>query len=63
MTSEECHLRATACAVSAGLACDVMVASEFMALAALWRAMAVRDGFLGSLTEPAAAVFRAGSDG
>jgi hypothetical protein len=52
MTSEECHQRAADCAASAGMSRDLMVASEFMTLAAHWRAMAVRETFLGHVADP-----------
>jgi hypothetical protein len=47
MTSEECHQRAANCAASADMSLDGAVALEFMTLAAQWRAMAVRQMFLG----------------
>jgi hypothetical protein len=53
MTSEECHLRAAECATNAAMSGDESVTSEFMALAARWRAMAVREIFLGYACDPA----------
>jgi hypothetical protein len=53
MTSKECHQQAAACAASADQAKDGEVASEFMILAAHWRAMAVREIFLGHVADPA----------
>jgi hypothetical protein len=56
MTSEECHQRAGECAASADLSQDGWVAAEFMKLAAHWRAMAVREIFLGRVADPVEAV-------
>ena len=56
MTSEECHQRAAACAASADMSRDRSLASEFMTLAAHWRAMAVRELFLGPVADPADAL-------
>jgi hypothetical protein len=55
MTSQECHQRATDCAANAALSNDCQVASEFLLLAAHWRAMAVRDIFMGHVDDPAGA--------
>ena len=52
MNAEECNLRAAACAANAALAPDESLSSEFMRLAAQWRAMAVRYIYLGSVDEP-----------
>ena len=56
MTSDECHQRAAECAANADMARDGSVASEFMKLAAHWRAMAVREIFLGHVADPVEAV-------
>ena len=56
MTAEECHDRASICAANAALARSEPVASEFLRLAAQWRAMAGRVILLGSLGEPGSAV-------
>ena len=52
MTSEECHVRARECAANAGLAADDAVASEFIKMAAQWRAMAERQIYLGPVDLP-----------
>ena len=66
MNAQECNARASECAANAALATVESVALEFLKLAAQWRAMAVRDIFLGNLGEeielppvlrPAAALF------
>jgi hypothetical protein len=49
MTSNEYLQRATECAARAGLSRDGWVESEFMVLAAYWRAMAAQDIFLGHI--------------
>ena len=49
MTAEECHERANACAENARLAASEPVALEFLKMAALWRAIAARTIFLGSV--------------
>jgi hypothetical protein len=49
MTSEECHERAKQCAANADVSVDRTVATEFLKMAAQWRAMAVRTIFLGSM--------------
>jgi len=52
MTADECNRRAADCAATAAAATDEAVSLEFLKLAAQWRAMAVRDIFLGALDEP-----------
>ena len=52
MTAEECHARAAACAANAAVATSQSLSLEFLAMAAQWRAMAVRDIFLGHLGAP-----------
>ncbi|HLI67089.1 MAG TPA: hypothetical protein VKU90_12055 [Caulobacteraceae bacterium] len=47
MNAADCNARAAHCAANAELAGTEVVASEFLKLAAQWRAMAVRDIFLG----------------
>jgi len=56
MNREECDLRANECAANAALAVDEPLATEFLRLAAQWRAMAVRESFIGQLHAPAAKV-------
>lgn len=58
MNSSECHQRAAACIANADLATDAAVAAEFMVLAAHWRAMAVREIFLGRIADPIGAMGR-----
>ena len=53
MTPEQCNQRASACAENAAIAPGEAMAAEFMELAAQWRAMAVRDNYLGQLSESA----------
>jgi hypothetical protein len=55
MTADECHVRAARCAENAALSPSEAVSTEFLRLAAQWRAMAVREILLGlpdSLTTP-----------
>lgn len=52
MTAEECHQHAADCAANADLCLDHSIAMEFMRLAAHWRAMALREIFLGHVREP-----------
>jgi len=47
MNSDECHQRAADCAANAELSPDGTIALEFLKLAGHWRAMAVRQTFLG----------------
>ncbi len=49
MNSAECNQRAAACAANAALATAEAVSQEFLRLAAQWRAMAVREIFLGHI--------------
>jgi hypothetical protein len=49
MTADECNRRATVCAAKAAIAPIESVALEFLRLAAQWRAMAVREIFLGDV--------------
>jgi hypothetical protein len=59
MNAEACHARAAECAANAALASVESVSLEFLKLAAQWRAMAVRDIYLGlveELTDPPAAL-------
>jgi hypothetical protein len=51
MNAEECNARASACAANAASATVESVSLEFLRLAAQWRAMAVRDIFLGHVGE------------
>jgi hypothetical protein len=48
MNADQCHTRAAECAANALIAVDEVVSLEFLRLAAQWRAMAVRNIFLGS---------------
>ena len=52
MNSSECNRRASECAANAAIATDEPVALEFLKLAAQWRAMAVRQIFLGHIGDP-----------
>jgi hypothetical protein len=54
MNANQCFRRARSCAAKAAMAPDDPVAVEFLKLAALWRAMAVRENFFGQLGEHAA---------
>jgi len=51
MNASECNRRASKCAANAAVAPEESVALEFLNLAAQWRAMAVRESFLGQLGE------------
>jgi hypothetical protein len=51
MNAEQCHRRAADCAASAALALDEAVSLEFLKLAGQWRAMAVRQMFLGDIAD------------
>jgi hypothetical protein len=53
MNAEECNERAFHCVANAAQARDETVSQEFLKLAAYWRAMAVRNIFLGHFTDPA----------
>ena len=52
MNADECHRRACECAENAAISPIEPVALEFLKLAAQWRAMAVRENFLGQLALP-----------
>ena len=56
MNAAECNRRAAACAANAALADAEVVSLEFLKLAAQWRAMAVREIFLGFVDAPAPAL-------
>ncbi len=51
MNAEECNERAEICGENAAAASDDMVSTEFLKMAAQWRAMAVREIFLGFVDE------------
>jgi len=51
MDAEQCRERAAECAANALISTDEAVSIEFLRMAAQWRAMAVRDIFLGSMGE------------
>jgi len=51
MNSQECNRRASECAANAELARVDWMATEFLKLAAQWRAMGLRESFLGQLGE------------
>lgn len=51
MDAEQCRERAAECAANALRSADESVSLEFLRLAAQWRAVAVRDIFLGSIAE------------
>jgi hypothetical protein len=53
MNADECHRRAYECAENAAISPVEPVALEFLKLAAQWRAMAVRENFLGQIGRPA----------
>jgi hypothetical protein len=53
MNADQCHQRASACVANAAVAPAEAMAGEFLQLAAQWRALAVRDNFLGQLGDPA----------
>jgi hypothetical protein len=52
MTADECNARALKCAANAAEADNPALSMEFMTMAAQWRAMAVRDIFLGQIAVP-----------
>jgi hypothetical protein len=56
MNADECNKRAAECAASAAIAPVESVAAEFLRLAAQWRAMALRENFLGQLGSPPASL-------
>jgi hypothetical protein len=49
MNADECKMRACQCAANAAVSPLESVALEYLKLAAQWRAMAVRENFLGQL--------------
>ena len=52
INAKECNLRAAECAAKAASAPDESIGLEFLNLAARWRALAVRENFLGQLGAP-----------
>jgi hypothetical protein len=52
INARECNLRAAECAAKAASAPVESIRLEFLSLAARWRAMAVRENFLGQLGAP-----------
>ncbi len=52
INARECNLRAAECAAKAASAPTESINLEFLNLAARWRAMAVRENFLGQLGAP-----------
>lgn len=52
MNAEDCNIRAHQCAANAAIAPTEAMAVEFLKLAARWRAMALREKFLGPFDEP-----------
>jgi hypothetical protein len=52
MNAAKCQQRACECAANAAIAPAAAMAGEFLRLAAQWRALAVRDNFLGRLGDP-----------
>jgi hypothetical protein len=55
INARECNLRAAECAAKAASAPTESINLEFLSLAARWRAMAVRENFLGQLGAPGVA--------
>jgi hypothetical protein len=51
MNADECNRHASDCAERAALAEVEWVAQDFLKLAAQWRALAIREGFLGLPSE------------
>jgi hypothetical protein len=49
MNADDCNKRACRCAENAAISPLESVALEYLKLAAQWRAMAVRENFLGQL--------------
>ena len=49
MNAQECNRRANECAANAAEARVEWMAAEFLKLAAQWRAMGLRENFLGQL--------------
>jgi len=54
MNADECNRRASACAANAAIAPIESLALEFLRLAAQWRALAMRETFVGGLEKAAA---------
>jgi hypothetical protein len=54
MDAAECNRKAAECAANAAIAPVESLSAEFLTLAAQWRAMAVREIFLGDLSAHAA---------
>ncbi len=52
MNAKECNQRASDCAANAAIALDESVSLEFLRMAAQWRAMAVRQIFIGYIPDP-----------
>ena len=52
MNAEECNKRAAICSENAEAASDDLVSTEFHKTAAQWRAMAIREIFLGFVDDP-----------
>jgi hypothetical protein len=52
MNANECNLRASQCAANAAVAADETVSLEFLKMAAQWRAIAVRQIFIGYVADP-----------
>ena len=59
MNAQECHRRAAACTAYAALTTTNALSLEFLNLASQWRALAVREVFLGIIDQPAAAALPA----
>ncbi len=53
MNSEQCNQRASDCATNAADCADESDSLEFLRMAAQWRAMAVREIYLGQVAVPA----------
>jgi hypothetical protein len=51
MNAKECHARAAECAANAAIAANQSDSTEFLKLAAQWRAMAVRENVLGHVED------------
>ena len=56
MNAEECNRHADECASNAAIAPSESIGLEFLKLAAQWRAMAVREIFLGHAENPGAQI-------
>jgi hypothetical protein len=50
MNVRQCNLRAAECAAKAAIAPADSISPEFLKLAARWRALALRENFLGHLS-------------